>query len=272
MQDTLDDKASSNHTHDDRYYTESEIDNKLSGKANISHTHTTSQITDFPTELPANGGNSATVNGHTVNADVPENAVFTDTVYDDTEVKERIENINSNLTSEISRAKETEETLADKLSEIDTSLDGKANSTHTHTKSQITDFPTLGTASAKDVPSTGNASNTQVVMGNDTRLTNARPASDVPAWAKSSVKPSYSKSEVGLGNVDNTSDTNKPVSTAQQTAIDTAYANANKYTDKKVADLIGSAPETMDTLEEVAAAIQENKDVETALNEATNYF
>lgn len=52
------------------------------------------------------------------------------------------------------------------------------------------------------------------------------------------------------------------------TAIDTAYANANKYTDKKVADLIGSAPETMDTLEEVAAAIQENKDVEKALNEA----
>ena len=76
------------------------------------------------------------------------------------------------------------------------------------------------------------------------------------------------KSQVGLGNVDNTSDTNKPVSTAQQTAIDTAYANANKYTDKKVADLIGSAPETMDTLEEVAAAIQENKDVEKALNEA----
>lgn len=78
----------------------------------------------------------------------------------------------------------------------------------------------------------------------------------------------HTKSEVGLGNVDNTADTTKPVSTAQQTAIDTAYANANKYTDKKVADLIGSAPETMDTLEEVAAAIQENKDVETALNEA----
>ena len=71
-----------------------------------------------------------------------------------------------------------------------------------------------------------------------------------------------------MANVDNTSDTSKPVSTAQQTAIDAAYTNANKYTDKKIADLIGSAPETMDTLEEVAAAIQENKDVETALNEA----
>lgn len=132
----------------------------------------------------------------------------------------------------------------------------------------LSDTPTLGTAAKKDIAVSGNASTAQVVMGNDTRLTNARKASDVFAWAKSSTKPSYTKSEVGLGNVDNTSDISKPVSTAQQTAIDTAYANANKYTDKKVADLIGSAPETMDTLEEVAAAIQENKDVETALNKA----
>lgn len=62
-----------------------------------SHTHTKSQITDFPTSMPANGGNSTTVNGHTVKSDVPESAVFTDTVYDDTEVKESIDDLNSNL-------------------------------------------------------------------------------------------------------------------------------------------------------------------------------
>ncbi len=33
------------HTHDDRYYTETEINTKLNGKANTSHTHTTSQVT-----------------------------------------------------------------------------------------------------------------------------------------------------------------------------------------------------------------------------------
>ena len=53
--------------------------------------------TEIPTELPANGGNYSTVNGHTVNTDVPENAVFTDTIYDDTDVKEEINEINSNL-------------------------------------------------------------------------------------------------------------------------------------------------------------------------------
>lgn len=71
----------SSHTHDDRYYTESEIDSKLSGKANSSHTHTKSQITDFPKSMPANGGNASTVNGHTVKSDVPANAKFTDTTY-----------------------------------------------------------------------------------------------------------------------------------------------------------------------------------------------
>ena len=37
---------------------------------------------DIPTELPANGGNANTVNGHSVEADVPADAVFTDTVPD----------------------------------------------------------------------------------------------------------------------------------------------------------------------------------------------
>ena len=59
--DTVDGKhasdfASANHNHDARYYTESEVDSKLAGKANSSHTHTRSQITDFPTTLPASGG------------------------------------------------------------------------------------------------------------------------------------------------------------------------------------------------------------------------
>jgi phage-related tail fiber protein len=51
------------------------------GAAATAHTHTKADITDFPTSLPANGGNAATVGGHTVNVDVPTGAKFTDTVY-----------------------------------------------------------------------------------------------------------------------------------------------------------------------------------------------
>jgi len=55
--------------------------------------------------------------------------------------------------------------------------DGKVSATFgdiSITKSQVSDFPTLGTAAAKDVPSTGNASTSQVVIGNDTRLSDSR--------------------------------------------------------------------------------------------------
>lgn len=41
------DYAVINHNHDDRYYTESEIDSKLSGKADTTHTHTIANVTDL---------------------------------------------------------------------------------------------------------------------------------------------------------------------------------------------------------------------------------
>lgn len=73
---------------------------------------------------------------------------------------------------------------------------------------------------------------------------------------------------IGLGSVNNTSDKDKPVSTAQQKAIDVAYANSNKYTDQKIANLINGAPETMDTLKEISDAISKSKSTEEALNKA----
>lgn len=67
-----------------------------------------------------------------------------------------------------------------------------------------------------------------LVQTNDARLSDARVASDVSAWAKAGTKPSYTKSEVGLASADNTSDANKPVSTAQATALALKESTANK--------------------------------------------
>ena len=80
----------------------------------------------------------------------------------------------------------------------------------------------------------------------------------------------YTESEIDtkISNVDNTSDIDKPVSTAQQSAIDSAYANSNAYTDQKIADLINGAPTTLDTLGEIATAMQEHEDVVSSLNDA----
>ena len=41
-------------------------------------TNKAATMSDIPSSLPANGGNSATVNNHSVNKDVPADAVFTD--------------------------------------------------------------------------------------------------------------------------------------------------------------------------------------------------
>ena len=45
IQTQLNGKAAASHTHDDRYYTESETNNLLAGKANTSHTHSAANIT-----------------------------------------------------------------------------------------------------------------------------------------------------------------------------------------------------------------------------------
>lgn len=55
--------APSAHSHNDLYYTETEMDSKLSGKANSSHTHTKSQITDFPSSMKNPNSLTISLNG-----------------------------------------------------------------------------------------------------------------------------------------------------------------------------------------------------------------
>ena len=98
---------------------------------------------------------------------------------------------------------------------------------------------------------------------------------------------SVTKAQVGLSNVDNTSDSSKPVSIATQSALDlkanasdvssslalkadassvytksesdsivsSALSSANSYTDTKTAAIVNSAPATLDTLNELASAL-----------------
>lgn len=100
------------------------------------------------------------------------------------------------------------------------------------------------------------------------------------------------KSMVGLGNVDNTSDANKPVSTAQQTALDlkanlaspaltgtptapTAVAGTNTtqvattaFVGTAVSNLVAAAPAVLDTLNELAAALGNDASFSTTITNA----
>ena len=97
------------------------------------------------------------------------------------------------------------------------------------------------------------------------------------------------KADVGLGNVDNTSDANKPISTATQTALNlkanlaspaltgtptapTASAGTNNtqiattaYVETAVSNLVSSAPETLNTLNELSEALADDPNFSTTI-------
>ena len=74
---------------------------------------------------------------------------------------------------------------------------------------------------------------------------------------------------IGRGNVDNTADADKPVSTATQNSLDAKADKANTYTkgdaDVKISNLIASAPESLNTLNELAPALANDLDHATTV-------
>ena len=197
--------APKSHSHDDRYYTESEVNTKLANyqpKGNYaaaSHTHnyagsgTAGGSANSAVKLDSSAGSATqpvyfkdgkpVATTYALNKTVPADAKFTDT--------NTWRGIQNNLTSD-----STDQSLsAAQGKALKTLVDGKAPASHKHTKSQITDFPT------------------------------SMPASDVYAWAKAATKPSYTKAEVGLGNVDNTADKNKSVNYATSAGSATTGLN-----------------------------------------------
>lgn len=88
----------------------------------------------------------------------------------------------------------TESEIDGKVSDLNIAIDGKANSVHVHTTDDITDL--------------------QTVL--DTKVPTSRTINNKALTENITL----SASDIGLGNVDNTSDADKPISTAQQTALD----------------------------------------------------
>lgn len=89
----------------------------------------------------------------------------------------------------------------------------------------------------------------------------------VPEWAKQPEKPTYSYDEIK-----NTPTIPSIDGLASEIYVDDktnkALTESKDYTDTAIGNLINSAPETLDTLGEIASAIKENEDVIKALNGA----
>ena len=111
--------ATAGHTHDDRYYTESEMDTKLGGKADAEHSH--DDLYYAKSEVDAKFSDVAAPAWDSISGK-PTAFTPTDHTHDDRYYTE---------------------------AEIDQKLQGLPTAGHKHTKSDITDFPALGTAAAK---------------------------------------------------------------------------------------------------------------------------
>lgn len=119
----------------------------LDGNGNTSFPGTVAAA-KFKGQLEGNAStasNASTVNGHTINADVPANAKFTDT--------NTWRGIQDNLTSS-----STSDSLSANQGRILKNLvDGKANSSHTHSWSQISFVPAATTTQSGIMSSTDKA-------------------------------------------------------------------------------------------------------------------
>jgi hypothetical protein len=85
--------------------------------------------------------------------------------------------------------------------------------------------------------------------------TNVHGIADTSLLALKSEVAAVTATTLGLGNVTNTADADKPVSTAQSTAIATAKSEAIADATSQVNALLTGAPAALNTLDELAAAL-----------------
>ncbi len=114
-----------------------------------------------------------------------------------------------------------------------------------------------GTSEAFDIDSTV-ATKTyadDAVSTHDSDTTNVHGIANTALLATTADVAAVTKTSLGLGNVDNTADTAKPVSTAQSSAIATAKAEAIADATSQVSALLAGAPAALNTLDELAAAL-----------------
>ena len=221
LQANIDKKSNEGHNHDGRYYTETEIDGKIDALQE--------EIIDA-VESEADRAKAAET---TLQANIDKKAnsghTHDDRYYTETEINTKISNLQSEIDSDVlvetNRAKAAETTLQ-------ANIDKKADASH-----------------GNHVPATETANNAKFLRNDNTWQT-VTPA-NIGASAEGHTHDGryYTETEIDAK------------VTTINSSIATAKSDAQKYADTKIAALVDSAPEAMNTLNELATAISNHQGV-----------
>ena len=259
-----------------------DLTNKINGKANSSHTHTKSQITDMPTKLSQFSNDAGYITAADV--DTSTSHIHSNKTVLDGITSSSISNWNAKLTpssnSSITITADSDKSLntefvmlkagynelklmssggGDTPTKSNTSLTLNGNVVYTvahkptksdiglgnvtneskatmFTNAALTGIPTAPTAQA-GTNTTQIATTEFVTSTSTTKLKTPRKISLAGSVAGSvsfdgsadvtintTTNHTHTKANIGLGNVDNTSDANKPISTATQTALNKKWS------------------------------------------------
>lgn len=217
--------APKNHSHDDRYYTEAEINDKyyeksqidysLSQKSDIAHTHSLAGL-----------------------GVAPKDHNHDDRYYTEAEVDSRLANINSAIEAKAD-ADHNHDSLYYTKAQVDSSLDSKASISHTH---------------PIDVALSDTSTNPV-----QNKIINEALAQKVPMSRTINGKPL----------IENINLTATDIGADAGGSANDALATAKQYVDGKISAIVGEgASETLDTIGEIANAIEGNKDMLDTLHGA----
>lgn len=117
------------------------------------------------------------------------------------------------------------------------------------------DADTDATAKANAAQAAAESTAEGYVTTHNSATTTVHGISDTSLLATLSDVSAVTPTTLGLGNVDNTSDADKPVSSAQASAI----ASAKSEAIAEVSAVVDSAPEALNTLNELAAALNDDE-------------
>ena len=210
------------HSHDDVYYTESEIDSKF-------HSITSGDVV-VAEAVHAESSDNAENATHSVSADTATNAINANHAADADSAISAIKDASGNIITS------TYETKIDAFAKLD-----NAKSYADEIKNELLNGAGAAYDTLKELGDLIDV-NVDAIDVLETVAASKASASDLTSHTSNKSNPhGVTAAQVGLGNVNNTSDADKPVSTAQQSAIDSAkssaVSSANAYTDDAIESL-----------------------------------